>query len=94
MNMNMTKHEHMKTNQVAASSKSMSTPLPVRALVPWFKFLKLLVRGFGKILWELRVKLAGVDEQRRIALLEICLQRVVRKYATASLNDAHRGPRA
>jgi hypothetical protein len=62
MSMNVTKHEHMKTNRVAASSKSMSTPLPVRALVPWFKIRKLLVRGFGKILWELRVNLARVDE--------------------------------
>jgi len=64
-----------KTNRVTANSKSMMTPLPVRALVPRLKFRKLLVRGCSKLLWELRVSLAGVDEQRRFALREVSLQR-------------------
>lgn len=62
MSINVNKHEHMKTNRVAASSESVSTPFPVRALVTWLEIRKLLVCGFGKILWELRVSLAGVDE--------------------------------
>ena len=62
MSINVNKHEHMKTNRVTASSESVSTPFPVRALVTWLEIRKLLVCGFGKILWELRVSLAGVDE--------------------------------
>ena len=70
----------------------MGTSRPVRALVPMLKVRKRLVRGFGKLLWELGISLAGVDEQRRFALLEVGLQRMVSGYTATSLDGAHRGP--
>ena len=75
MSLNVTKHAHTKTNQVTANSESVTTSLPVRALVPRPKLIKLIVCGCGKLLWELRVILAGVDEQRCFALREVSLQR-------------------
>ena len=62
MRINVTKHEHMKTNQVAPSSESMVSPLPVRAFVTRLKIRKFLVRGLAHRLWEKIVKLAGVEK--------------------------------
>lgn len=59
---NVIKHEHMTTNQVAASRESMVNPLPVRALVPRLKFIKRSVRRLDHWLWEQIIKLAGVEE--------------------------------
>lgn len=95
MSVDVIKYAHTKTNQVTANSKSVITPRPVRALVPRLKCRKLLVRGCGKVLWELMVILAGVDEQRRFAPVDVSLRRIVSRYITASLNGSHRGrPRA
>ena len=75
MSLNVTKHAHTETNRVTANNESVMTSLPVRALVPRLIFRELLVCGCGKLLWELRVGLAGVDEQRCFALREVSLQR-------------------
>jgi hypothetical protein len=76
VSVNVTKQERMKTNQVAASSESMVNPLPVRAFVPRRKIRKLLVRSRSHLLREQIVKLAGIEEQRRFALLDVCLPAV------------------
>jgi hypothetical protein len=73
MSINVTKQECMKTNQVAASSESVVNPLPVRAFVPRGKFRKFLVRSCDQLLREQIVKLAGIEEQRCFALLDVCL---------------------
>jgi hypothetical protein len=73
MSVNVKEHDHMKTNQVAARSESVVSPLPVGAFVPRPKIRELLVRSHGHRIWEQFVELAGVEEQRCFAFLDVGL---------------------
>jgi hypothetical protein len=71
--------EYTRTHQIAASSKSMVDTLIVSAAVSWRKICKFLIRRLGKRQWERVIKLATIDQESGLALLDVGLRCVAQK---------------
>jgi len=75
INVGTSQQEYPRTNQVAPSCKSMVDILEVSSLVTRCKVCEFLIRLFSERHREQLIELAGIHEERSLALLDIDLSR-------------------
>jgi hypothetical protein len=82
-----------RAHQITAGSKPMVDTLKMDAAVSRSETCEFFIRRFGQRQWEQLIKLAGIDQERGLALFDVNLRcNAFSRHARMSISDAHPNP--